>query len=212
MRYALPTPPEAPWEKAVKLTLIFGLHGLLLFAAVTMTFRPHVMEILASIDLRVIEDKPSLPEPEKPEPPVPRPQVTQPDPLPEPPVLTAAADAPVAASFSVPAQPPAPAEIAAPQLAPVVAARFDADYLHNPAPTYPMVSRRNHEEGRVLLKVLVSAEGATKNLLVQQSSGFAHLDDAATEAVRKWRFVAARRGSEAVEDWVLVPIVFRLDR
>ena len=36
------------------------------------------------------------------------------------------------------------------------------------------------------------------------------LDRAAQEAVTRWRFVPARRGDVAVEAWVLVPIVFKL--
>lgn len=38
-------------------------------------------------------------------------------------------------------------------------ARFDADYLHNPIPAYPAFSLRLREEGRVLLKVWVTAQG-----------------------------------------------------
>ena len=33
---------------------------------------------------------------------------------------------------------------------------------------------------------------------------------AAREAVARWRFVPARRGDIAIESWVLVPIVFKL--
>ena len=46
---------------------------------------------------------------------------------------------------------------------------------------------------------------------VEKSSGSAHLDAAALEAVRGWRFVPARLGADAIEAWVLVPIVFRLE-
>jgi len=211
MKYALPNPPQAPWEKPLKLAIIVGLHGLLLYVALTTTLRPQVMAVLDSLDLRLIEEKSSAPEPEKPKPPVPRPQAKQPEVTPEP-VLTAAAEAPVAASFSVPEQPPAPPAPPTPEPTPVVAARFDADYLHNPKPSYPMASRRNHEEGKLLLKVLVSSEGLAKTVLVQKSTGYSRLDDVAVEAVRTWRFVPARRGSDAVEDWVLIPFTFDLTK
>jgi protein TonB len=46
---------------------------------------------------------------------------------------------------------------------------------------------------------------------VEKSSGSPHLDAAALEAVKAWRFTPARRGADAVESWMLVPIVFRLD-
>jgi protein TonB len=59
--------------------------------------------------------------------------------------------------------------------------------------------------------VLVSEQGAAVSVQLQHSCGFARLDDAALDAVRQWRFVPAKRGAEAIEEWVLVPIAFRLD-
>jgi protein TonB len=46
---------------------------------------------------------------------------------------------------------------------------------------------------------------------VDTSSGSTALDEAALDAVRKWRFVPAKRGAQPVEAWHLVPIVFRLE-
>ena len=89
--------------------------------------------------------------------------------------------------------------------------RYDADYLRNPPPAYPSLSRRLHEEGRVVLLVRVTAEGAAASVSIERSSGHARLDEAALDAVRRWRFVPARRGDEAVAASVLVPLVFRLD-
>jgi protein TonB len=121
-------------------------------------------------------------------------------------------------AFSVAPQPAAPVESTpivsaqAPHEGAVTAARFDADYLHNPAPAYPYSARRNHEEGKVVLLVLVSPQGTTKSLKVHRTSGFRALDEAALDAVQRWRFVPARRGDEPVEDWVLVPVSFHLNR
>ncbi len=42
------------------------------------------------------------------------------------------------------------------------------------------------------------------------SSGFARLDQAAMEAVRKWRFVAATNGTNPISAWTQVAITFRL--
>ena len=41
---------------------------------------------------------------------------------------------------------------------------------------------------------------------------FAHLDEAALETVKKWKFTPARQGNVPVAAWVLVPIAFRLER
>lgn len=91
----------------------------------------------------------------------------------------------------------------------LTAARFDADYLHNPAPAYPSQSRRLKEEGTVLLLVRVSAEGTPLSVEIRNSSGFERLDEAGLQAVRQWRFVPAKRGSDNVVASVLVPIQFK---
>jgi protein TonB len=91
----------------------------------------------------------------------------------------------------------------------LTAARFDADYLHNPAPAYPAQSRRLKEEGTVLLLVRVSVEGTPLSVEVRNSSGFERLDEAGLQAVRQWRFVPAKRGGENVAASVLVPIQFK---
>jgi protein TonB len=126
-------------------------------------------------------------------------------------------------TITLPPDPPkvvAPAPVVAPA-APVAAAppgdalvapRFDAAYLDNPAPAYPTMSRRQHEEGRVMLRVRVGADGRAESVEIAASSGFDRLDRAAQDAVRRWRFVPARRGPDAVAAFVNVPIAFSLDR
>lgn len=95
--------------------------------------------------------------------------------------------------------------------APIVSEpRFDAKYLDNPAPAYPAMSRRLGEEGKVLLRVFVEADGRPRTVEVKSGSSSARLDEAAVDAVRRWRFIPARRGAEAVAGWVLVPIAFHL--
>ncbi|MBI2295105.1 MAG: energy transducer TonB [Betaproteobacteria bacterium] len=88
---------------------------------------------------------------------------------------------------------------------------FSAGYLRNPPPHYPLAARRAGEQGTVTLKVLVTREGLPARVNVEKGSGSRHLDNAALEAVKTWRFVPARQGAEPVESWVLVPIVFRLE-
>lgn len=89
--------------------------------------------------------------------------------------------------------------------------KFGAAYLNNPAPEYPALARRKGEQGRVLLKVLVSETGMAEKVQVDTSSGFAKLDQAAVEAVKKWSFIPARRSNQAVSAYVLVPIKFSLN-
>jgi protein TonB len=173
-------------------------------------------ELARPIAVRLIELAPEAPPPPRPKPPPPQPKSVKPVQVP-PPILAVASpvESPVAASLTVAPQPPAPvsapAIVAAPAPAPAfVAARFDADYLDNPKPAYPHASRRLGEEGKVVLRVFVSAEGEAKLVEVKHSSGFQRLDQAAEEAVARWRFVPAKRGEQAVTAWVVVPIVFSL--
>lgn len=88
---------------------------------------------------------------------------------------------------------------------------LNAAYLSNPTPRYPLASRRAGEQGTVTLRVLVARDGLPMRVDVEKSSGSGHLDGAALEAVRGWRFVPARRGAEPIESWLLVPVVFRLE-
>lgn len=88
---------------------------------------------------------------------------------------------------------------------------FNAGYLRNPPPRYPLAARRNGEQGTVTLRVLVSVDGVPASVSVEKTSGSVRLDHAARDTVSSWRFVPARRGAQPVEAWVLVPIVFRLE-
>jgi protein TonB len=105
----------------------------------------------------------------------------------------------------------APAAPAPARDAPAVPAVVSAAYLDSPAPRYPDAARRLGQEGTVTLRVLVTAEGSPARVALERSSGSLHLDGAALERVRNWRFRPARQGSAPVESWVIVPIVFRLE-
>ena len=77
-------------------------------------------------------------------------------------------------------------------------------------PSYPATPRRLGIQGTVLLRVHVLADGRIGDVLVEKSAGHPELDDAATDAVKRWRFDPARRGSDAVAMWVLLPVEFKL--
>jgi protein TonB len=127
-----------------------------------------------------------------------------------------AAQAPANSPFTVPDPRPAEAlprpeqktQVASIAVAPPV---VGAAYLRNPEPPYPAAARRNGVQGTVLLRVVVTSKGLPARVEVEKSSGSVHLDNAALEAVKAWRFTPARRGAETVEGIVTVPIVFRLE-
>ncbi len=213
----LPERHPSPAERAVNLLAVVLLHVVLAYALLFLSVKNELISLPPSISVRLlpmIEEPPAAAKPLPPPPP--KAPLRKPPLVPPQPVLAAAAPA-APSTFVVapqPPAPPAPQPIAPPAPAPVVAivaARFDADYLHNPKPVYPALSRRLNEEGKVLLKVRVSAQGAPLEVAVSKSSGFPRLDAAAIDAVGRWRFVPARRGDEPLDSSVVVPIAFALD-
>ncbi len=77
-------------------------------------------------------------------------------------------------------------------------------------PSYPASARRLGVEGTTLLRVYVAADGRVTDVQVDQSAGHPDLDQAATDAVRRWSFEPGRRGAEPVGMWVRLPVQFVL--
>ncbi len=94
---------------------------------------------------------------------------------------------------------------------PILPPRADAVFLDNPAPRYPQMSRRLREEGHVLLNVFIRADGSVGEVKLKRSSGFPRLDEAASDAVRRWRYVPAMRGQTPIDYWHVQPLDFELD-
>ena len=136
-------------------------------------------------------------------------EAPKPTPVPVQPVDEAPKPTPV--SEPVPeVLPPAPVA-EAPKPAPPRAPARPADYLDNPKPPYPALSKRLGEEGVVSLRILVNPDGSVSKLELVQSSGYQRLDKSAIETVQaSWKFEPARQGGEPVTGWVIVPIQFTL--
>jgi len=197
-----------PW-----IGLAVALHGalLILLALVPM---PEPVQVPTPFAVEILSATPQ----EKVETPKPKPVVVK-RPAPTPPIPVSKTPAPAALTTQAQPTPPAaeaPAAKTSNDAAPaaaqaVVQPRFDAAYLNNPAPTYPPLSRRMGETGRVFLRVHVQPSGSPDQVEIRTSSGFPRLDNAAQEAVKRWRFVPAKQGSELVAAWVVVPISFSLE-
>lgn len=212
MSFTLSRPSSTP--RSSLLLIVVGLHvGLLLLVMAAKTIAPQIIEMPLIVEL--------LPAPQLEQPPQATPlPVVQPEPLRKPkpapksptPLLETTSSevpapaAPTAPPIEAPPAPPAPATQAISQ------ARFDADYLRNPPPHYPPLSRRMGEEGKVILRVSVNPQGTADVVEIRTSSGSARLDDSAMKTVRNWRFIPAKLGDVAVQSWVLVPIIFKLEQ
>lgn len=86
-----------------------------------------------------------------------------------------------------------------------------ADYLRNPPPPYPPLSKRLGEQGRVILRVRIEADGSASEVHIHRSSGFARLDQSAQHTVLRWRFVPGTRNGVPEAMWFHIPIHFVLE-
>jgi len=156
-------------------------------------------------------------------PPAPQPlAVAEPEPAPRPFTVVVAPLPPVGEPMSAaspPATPAAPAAALAapaPSSAPSAPPRVDlpssdADYLQNPKPAYPVLSRRLGEQGKVVVRVLIGVDGVAQKAEISHSSGYERLDQAALQTVLRWRYVPGKRGGVPEPMWFNVPINFVLE-
>lgn len=187
-----------------------GLHAVAL--ATLLFYEPARSALFSVAPIMVDWIAPLRPEEPRREPPaeLPKPKPVKQKPLEPLPVLTTTAQAPSPIIAPEVPSPPEPVA-AAPEPAAVTPPIFNADYLDNPAPPYPALSRRLGEQGQVILRVLVNANGGADEVQVRTTSGHARLDDTARDTVKRWKFVPAKRGPFTVPAWVLIPISFKLE-
>ena len=87
---------------------------------------------------------------------------------------------------------------------------FNAAYLNNPAPSYPISAKRKGIQGKVLINVAVKVDGTPATVQISRSSGSTVLDEAALETVKQWKFIPARRAGNLIQANVIVPIEFKM--
>ena len=132
--------------------------------------------------------------------------IADPTPAPNAPVGVVARAAPLPPLTAPVAATPAP--VAAPK---VELPSSDAEYLQNPKPAYPAMSKRLGEQGKVVVRVLIGVDGEVQKAEIRQSSGFERLDQAALNTAQRWRYVPGKRGGVAEAMWFNVPINFVLE-
>lgn len=105
------------------------------------------------------------------------------------------------------AQPAEPVAAAPVKTGPSIPASYAAS---NRKPNYPALSRRYEEQGTVLLRLFVTAEGSAAEVQIKKTSGHALLDEAARSAVQGWRFNPATVDGKPVGQWYQLSIPFTL--
>jgi protein TonB len=184
------------------LAAVIGIHLLIGYVLLTQMGILKLPTVSTPMQTVFIQDQPSQPEPKEPDI---KPQVDTPAPeLNQPMPQVEVADLP-------------PADVNAPPSENAISASANASAAQELKanqriePIYPATSRRLGEEGVVRLKVLVDERGRPHDIVVANSSGFPRLDQAAIDAVRRWRFEPATDGNRAVSAWGAVSIRFKLE-
>lgn len=175
---------------------------------------PKLQGVLIAPEPKITPPPPKAePEPQKPQPTPKKPQQKpqrKPTQKTPPPVAKAAAPAPAPSkAVSQKAAASSPAKTAEPT---TQLPSADAAGLNNKAPVYPMLSRKRKEQGTVWLLLLVSKEGVVTELKLKKTSGFARLDQAALQAVKKWKFQPARKQGQPIDYWYELPLKFSLQQ
>lgn len=210
---------------------VLGFHALGLWALQAGLLR-RAVELIVPVE--VLAEMIEPPQPQvTPTPPQPRPQPTpaprvapraQPAarPAPQPQAIADPAPSPLAPSGVTEPQPPAPVSAApvtaaAPVAPPAPPAppkielpSSSADYLNNPKPAYPPLSKRLNEQGKVVVRAFIETDGTASKAEIRSSSGYDRLDQAALQTVLRWRYVPGKRAGVPEAMWFNVPIDFVL--
>lgn len=232
MNSTLPLSPSPAVPRLSRNVVIVGsvllFHGAALWALQSGLVRKAI-EIVVPVEMLAQIVEPPKPKPPPPAPPVPvKQQVVKtkaptPPPAPRPMAIADPTPTPNAPTGVTTPQPPAPpiaepvaAAPAAPPAAPpappkIVMPSSDADYLNNPKPAYPAMSKRLGEQGKVLVRVFIGTDGHPDRAEIKRSSGYARLDASALEYIMKCRFVAGKVNGVPQPMWYEAPVNYVLE-
>ena len=177
--------------------LIAGVHAALLIGLVK-------FDIIAikkkDPPLTIIDIAEAAPPPaEKPPAPKPEPVEIVPQIVSPPPIVTTNIVTPPPITTAPPPQKPSPTVVAAPPSAPTAVDNLVERRIEGDPPRYPFESRKKKEQGTVVLRVLIGTDGRIAQIAIAQSSSFDRLDQAAFQAVTRWRWQPWMRNGEAIE-------------
>lgn len=186
---------------ALHVGLIWALQSGLLMRAAELLVPAEIL--VTFVDPPAPRAEPARPAPTPPTPALPKKAVVKAPVAPQPLAIADTTPSPVAPTGMITPPPPtapvaqAPAAPLAPVAPPAPAVvqmpSSDADYLRNPKPPYPALSRRLGEQGLVVHSVLIGVDGTAVSAQLLKSSGFERLDQAAYQAIMRWRYTPGKR-------------------
>jgi len=195
-------------KRSLILVAILVIHAIVIYAFASGLAKSGQRYLQTILQTSIIEtEKPKdLPPPPPPvdlkeKPPV---QVVAPDinisvPVDTPPPITNVVKA-------TPAAPPPPAVVRPPPPGTPVQVTYRPDISNY----YPEASRRQGEEGRVVVKICVSATGKIDSVELATGSGFPELDEAALKVAKAYRFKPATSEGKPVGVCPTLPVKFEL--
>jgi TonB family protein len=83
-------------------------------------------------------------------------------------------------------------------------------YIHVVPPNYPSAAAQESIEGKVMVKFVVTKEGAVREPIIVESSPEGVFDEAAIEAVKQYKFNPGTINGKAVDCIVIQPVNFKL--
>jgi protein TonB len=186
---------------------------LLLAAAQLVSERPQEQDITEPVPVALVA-MPEEEEAERPE------EVREPEPPEEPPQMDFMPELPLP-SLTAPALAGPSVELdprlfgGAPRSGPMI---FNATELDRPPravvrtpPVYPFKARQRRIEGTVQVRFLVRVDGTVDQIRIESADPPGVFEDAAREAIARWRFEPGQLAGETVASWVVMPIRFDLD-
>lgn len=198
-------------------SVVLALHGVLFHSLWHYRVLPPPAEA-ATLFVDLLTDPPK-PEPPKPKP-IKREKPAQPPPPQQLAAQTPAVLPPGAPPLPLPPEPPrieVPVEPAPPAPPPkpvgpaVLSGELALTCPDRAPPSYPAISRRLGEEGKVVLRVELDETGRVDHATVKTSSGYARIDEAALATVKRWRCSPASRDGAAVRAVAIQPFNFVLE-
>lgn len=110
---------------------------------------------------------------------------------------------PGAGDAGTPVEPVKPAPV-------IVGAQVDPRYSGLLQPPYPAAEQRAGRSGRVVLRVLVGADGRVHQVERIEAASDAFFAAAERQALTRWRFTPATRDGVAIEQWKVMSLRFEV--
>lgn len=79
------------------------------------------------------------------------------------------------------------------------------------SPSYPRELKGKGVGGRVIVGALVDENGTVKDVTLKESSGHRELDQAAMDAIKRWRYKPAIKSGRKVPSSIVQPFNFRVE-